>query len=96
MPAEGRQPRAAASAESRVGGETPKPWSAQVIIANLGRLFGGMRIVSASCFRATRNADVVRNEEEAEDLLDMMNDEVRSRGPESTPRGCGVSPRPRS
>lgn len=51
----------------------------QVIIANLDRLFGGMVVLSANCFRATRNADVVRNEEEAEDLLDMMTDEVRER-----------------
>lgn len=43
----------------------------QVIIANLDKLFGGMVVLSANCFRATRNADVVRNEEEAEDLLDM-------------------------
>lgn len=43
----------------------------QVIIANLDKLFGGMTVLSANCFRATRNADVVRNEEEAEDLLDM-------------------------
>ena len=37
------------------------------------------QVLSANCFRATRNADVVRNEEEAEDLLDMMTDEVRER-----------------
>jgi polyphosphate kinase len=51
----------------------------QVIIANLDRLFGGMLVLSANMFRPTRNADVVRNEEEAEDLLEMMSDEVRER-----------------
>eukprot|EP00976_Prorocentrum_cordatum_P100812 1192379-Prorocentrum_minimum.AAC.8 len=35
-----------------------------------------MEIQTVNCFRATRNADVVRNEEEAEDLLEMMTDEV--------------------
>lgn len=51
----------------------------QVIIHNLDRLFGGMLVLSANMFRPTRNADVVRNEEEAEDLLEMMSDEVRER-----------------
>ena len=51
----------------------------QIIIANLDRLFGGMLVLSANMFRPTRNADVVRNEEEAEDLLEMMSDEVRER-----------------
>jgi polyphosphate kinase len=49
----------------------------QIIIANLGELFGGMEIVAAHAFRVTRNADVARNEEEAEDLLEMITDEVR-------------------
>eukprot|EP00271_Cylindrocystis_brebissonii_P022321 TRINITY_DN854_c0_g1_i2.p1 TRINITY_DN854_c0_g1~~TRINITY_DN854_c0_g1_i2.p1 ORF type:complete len:1017 (+),score=208.66 TRINITY_DN854_c0_g1_i2:402-3452(+) len=51
----------------------------QVIRANLGSLFGGMEILSANFFRVTRNADVARNEEEAEDLLEMINDEMRER-----------------
>jgi polyphosphate kinase len=51
----------------------------QIIIANLGELFGGMEIVAAHAFRVTRNADVARNEEEAEDLLEMITDEVGSR-----------------
>lgn len=38
-----------------------------------------MVVLSASVFRATRNADVVRNEETAEDLLEMMSDEVKER-----------------
>lgn len=48
-----------------------------VVIYNLDRLFGGMEIQAVHCFRATRNADVERNEDEAEDLLEMMTDEVR-------------------
>jgi polyphosphate kinase len=56
-----------------------------VVIFNLDRLFGGMDIHSVNCFRATRNADVARNEEEAEDLLEMMTDEVN-------PASIGVNP----
>lgn len=51
----------------------------QVIRGNLSSLFGGMEIISANFFRVTRNADVARNEEEAEDLLEMINDEMRER-----------------
>jgi polyphosphate kinase len=48
----------------------------QIITNNLDLLFGGMEIKSAHMFRTTRNADVARNEEEAEDLLEMITDEV--------------------
>ncbi|KAG0612135.1 hypothetical protein M758_6G004600 [Ceratodon purpureus] len=48
-----------------------------IIINNLDLLFGGMEIKSAHVFRTTRNADVARNEEEAEDLLEMITDEMR-------------------
>jgi len=51
----------------------------QVIIHNLGDLFDGMEIVAAHSFRVTRNADLARNEEEADDLLDMISDELRER-----------------
>ena len=51
----------------------------QVMLHNLHTLFQGMDIVSAHSFRVTRNADVERNEDEAEDLLDMINEELRER-----------------
>lgn len=51
----------------------------QVIKNNLDRLFGGMVIISCTAFRATRNADVERNEDEADDLLEMIIDELRDR-----------------
>ena len=51
----------------------------QIIIANLHRLYPGMEILSAYTFRVTRNADIARNEEEADDLLEMINDELRER-----------------
>ena len=49
----------------------------QVIIHNLDALFTGMNILAAYPFRVTRNADIARNEEEADDLLDMINEELR-------------------
>ncbi|MFN8445231.1 MAG: polyphosphate kinase 1 [Caldilineaceae bacterium] len=51
----------------------------QIITANLHRLYPGMDIVSAYTFRVTRNADIARNEEEADDLLEMINGELRER-----------------
>ncbi len=41
--------------------------------------FPGMEILSAHLFRVTRNASVKRNEEEAEDLLETIEDELRER-----------------
>jgi polyphosphate kinase len=49
----------------------------QVMIHNLDTLFSGMDIIAAYPFRITRNADIARNEEEADDLLDMISEELR-------------------
>ncbi|MES1245394.1 MAG: polyphosphate kinase 1 [Acidobacteriota bacterium] len=51
----------------------------EVIAHNLERLFPGMEIVSSHPFRVTRNADVQRNEEEADDLLEAIQEELRER-----------------
>lgn len=51
----------------------------QIISANVSELFRGMEVVEVSAFRITRNADVRRNEEEADDLLMMISEEVRER-----------------
>ena len=51
----------------------------QIIAANLDCLFGGMAIDSTHAFRVTRNADVDRHEDEADDLLEMITDEMRLR-----------------
>lgn len=51
----------------------------QVVEHNLDALFDGMEIVASHPFRVTRNADIVRNEEEADDLLEMISEEVRER-----------------
>jgi polyphosphate kinase len=51
----------------------------QLIQANVAELFPGMEIVSASAFRITRNADVDRDDDDVEDLLDMISEELRER-----------------
>jgi len=51
----------------------------EVIVHNLERLFPGMEIVEAHPFRVTRNSDVQRNEEEADDLLEAIQEELRER-----------------
>jgi len=51
----------------------------EVMSHNLDRLFPGMEIVDSRPFRVTRNADVQRNEEEAEDLLEAIQEELRER-----------------
>jgi polyphosphate kinase len=50
-----------------------------VIKHNIGRLFPGADIHSANIFRITRSADIERHEEEADDLLEFIEDELRER-----------------
>ena len=51
----------------------------QVIAAFLGELFPGMEIESHSSFRVTRNADLTLSDEEADDLLEAVEMELRRR-----------------
>ncbi len=51
----------------------------QLVAAHIDELFPGMEVVSVHPFRVTRNADVRRDEEEAEDLLEMISAELRER-----------------
>jgi polyphosphate kinase len=51
----------------------------QVIAAHLGSLFPGMEIESHHPFRVTRNADLTLEEEEADDLLEAVEMELRRR-----------------
>ena len=53
--------------------------SQEVIRHNLGELFEGMEIRHIEPFRITRNADVERDEEDAEDLLELIEQELRDR-----------------
>lgn len=54
-------------------------WLEEVIAANLDRLFPGMQVISSYPFRVTRNSDMELQEEEADDLLLMMEANLRQR-----------------
>jgi polyphosphate kinase len=51
----------------------------EMIRANLQDLFPDMAIVDVMAFRVTRNADLERDEEEASDLMELIEDEIRRR-----------------
>ncbi len=51
----------------------------EVLIDNLESLFAGMEILHVHPFRITRNAALMRNEEEADDLLEMISEELQER-----------------
>ncbi len=51
----------------------------QVIAAHLGELFPGMEILAHFPFRVTRNADMEIEEEEAQDLLEVLESELTRR-----------------
>jgi polyphosphate kinase len=50
-----------------------------VIAANLGTLFGGFRVVGHTVFRVTRNTDLTIDEDDAEDLLQTIEETLRQR-----------------
>ncbi|MDQ3770502.1 MAG: RNA degradosome polyphosphate kinase [Actinomycetota bacterium] len=50
-----------------------------IIAANLGQLFAGMKVVEHHYFRVTRNADLEVNDDGAEDLLQALEEELRKR-----------------
>ena len=50
-----------------------------IIREKVQSFFPGMKIISANLFRVTRNASLERNEEEADDLLEVIEDELRER-----------------
>lgn len=51
----------------------------EVIKENLSGLFPSMQVLEVMPFRLTRNADMTRDEEDAEDLLEMIEEELRLR-----------------
>jgi polyphosphate kinase len=51
----------------------------QVIAHHADELFRGMTVEGVYAFRVTRNADVRRDEEEADDLLEMISERLRER-----------------
>ena len=50
-----------------------------VIAANLAPLFPGMRILESSSFRVTRSSDIDLDDDDAEDLLEALEDRLRRR-----------------
>jgi polyphosphate kinase len=50
-----------------------------LMVAHLGQLFPGLEIVEHLAFRVTRNADLNYRDEEAEDLLELVEMELRRR-----------------
>ncbi len=61
------------------GGELSVILIEDVIRNHLEHIFSGAEVLSSHVFRVTRNADISRNEEEAEDLLEMIEEELRER-----------------
>lgn len=51
----------------------------ELIAANTNVLFPGMQVTEAHAFRVTRDADIEIREDEANDLLQMMEQEIRKR-----------------
>lgn len=51
----------------------------EVIRHHLERIFPGAEIISSHIFRVTRSADIERNEEEADDLLELIEEEISER-----------------
>jgi len=63
---------------------------------NLGDLFPGLTVREVTPFRITRNADVERDEEDADDLLELIEEELRQRRIEQVVRlELGPDPDPR-
>lgn len=63
----------------RIGDETRYVLLEDVIRANLDLLFPGTEVIDHSTFRVTRNAEVGKDEEVAEDLIDMIESVLRER-----------------
>ncbi len=51
----------------------------QLIQYNIADLFPDMKVLEVMPFRVTRNADLERDEEDAEDLLEMITEELKQR-----------------
>ena len=54
-------------------------WMGDFIEANLSMLFPGMEVVEAHIFRITRDTDIELQEDEADDLLSVIEENIRQR-----------------
>jgi len=61
------------------GSESKFTFLSEIIAANLGSLFPGMRVGESHNFRVTRDADIDIREDEADDLLRALQTELRRR-----------------
>ena len=61
------------------GAESKFTFLSEMIAANLGSLFPGMRVADSRTFRVTRDADLDIREDEADDLLRALQTELRRR-----------------
>jgi polyphosphate kinase len=51
----------------------------EVMMNNLDMLFPGMEVISCELFRVTRNANTEKDEDEADDLMEMIESELKER-----------------
>ncbi|HSQ22067.1 MAG TPA: RNA degradosome polyphosphate kinase, partial [Coriobacteriia bacterium] len=65
--------------ESRGTREHAFVWLEQLVIAHVGTLFPGFEVIAAHPFRITRDAEMVIQELEADDLLETIEQGVRQR-----------------
>ncbi len=63
----------------RVGSDNKFVLLEDVMASNLDALFPDVEVLDCEIFRVTRNADTERNEDTADDLLEMIESEVRDR-----------------
>ncbi|MCG6960628.1 polyphosphate kinase 1 [bacterium BMS3Abin03] len=54
-------------------------WLSDLISANLASLFPGMEVIEAHRFRITRDTDIELQEDEADDLLSVIEENIRQR-----------------
>jgi len=60
-------------------GEIRFLWLEDLIKANIGRLFPKMKILDSCCFRITRDTDIEIQEDEADDLLELIEENIKAR-----------------
>lgn len=65
--------------EGQVAGEYKFISLVELIKENMGELFPAMQVQQVMPFRLSRNADMTRDEEDAEDLLQMIEEELKMR-----------------
>jgi len=64
---------------SRGGGQVRFMLLEDIIAQHLQELFGGLRVLNHTVFRVTRNTNLTLEEEDAEDLLEMIEESLRQR-----------------